>query len=70
MLQQFLDHNFFYKIDKITTVFSCKCNIIKITYALKMVSFPQFLTEFDEIASIRTGILSSIHRRNSKNKFS
>ena len=60
MLQQFLDHNFFYKIDKITTVFSCKCNIIKIMYALKMVSFPQFLTEFDEIASIRTSILSSI----------
>ena len=32
-----------------------------------MVSFPQFLTEFDEIACIRTSILSSIGGEN-KNK--
>ena len=34
--------------------------LFKIMYALKMISWPQFSTDFNEITSIRTGILSSI----------
>ena len=43
--------------------------LTKMTNTLKMVPFPQFLTEFDEIASIRTSILSSIGGINKINWF-
>ena len=43
--------------------------LFKIVYALKMVSFPKFITEFDEIACIRTSIPSSIGGINKKNWF-